>query len=266
MNCYLVFLAVLLLSPPAAMRAVEPDGKSATHIPRQGLALWLTAQDAVVENGDVRLIKDRSDNRNDAVREKDPKIVTGNPMVVTNGESGQPVLRFSGAYTGYEFNSITNIRTVFMVVSKHPDAFKKFAERFVLAGRDKAEVDFHVGCHWTDVISENWPAKKGKAWFNGFECVPAVSEFSTKLAVISMAANTNLVASQLARDRDFKDRSWYGDIGELIIYTTQLSDADRQTVENHLLKKYNITPFKPLVVPLDSVLPGHTKPPAGGAK
>lgn len=238
-----------------------------TPIPRQGLALWLTAADAVVENGSITRIKDRSGNQNDAVREKDPLIVAGNPVVVKHEAAGQPVLRFDGKFCGYEFNSVTNIRTAFMVVSKHPDAFKKFAERFVLGGKTKPEVDFHVGWHWTDVISENWKAKEhGKAWFNGFECDPSVSEFAPKLAVITIAAKNNRRAGQLARDRDFKDRSWWGDIAEVILYSQPLADAERKQVEDYLRKKYVITPFPPVVVPADSVKPGHVKPPAGVPK
>ena len=37
-------------------------------------------------------------------------------------------------------------------------------------------------------------------------------------------------------------------------------------VEQYLVKKYSITPFQPATVPRESVLPGHTKPPAGEAK
>jgi hypothetical protein len=97
-------------------------------IPRQGLALWLTAEDAVVKNGNVIRIKDRSGLHNDAVLEKDPKIVAGNPSVIKHETAGRLVLRFNGAFTGYEFNAITNARTAFIVVAKHPAAFKKFAE------------------------------------------------------------------------------------------------------------------------------------------
>lgn len=256
MKCF--FILCMLFA--AELQAADPA------IPQQGLALWLTAEAAVVENGDVTRIKDRSGNHNDAVLENDPQIRPGNPIVVKHETGRQPVLRFNGAFAGYEFNAITNARTVFMVVSKHPSAFKTFNERFVLGGRKKADVDFHVGCHWTDTIIELGMFKHGKVWFNGFPCDPALSEFAPKLSVIAFVAGKDTVAEQLARDRDFKDRSWHGDIGEIIIYTTPLADADRQAVESQLLKKYNITAFPPVVVTRDSVLPGHTRPPATQAQ
>lgn len=230
-------------------------------IPQEGLALWLTADAAVVEHGEVLAIKDGSGKSNDAIREKEPKFPAGNPTVVKHEEAGRPVLRFDGRFCGYEFNSIQNARTVFFVVSKNPAAFRTFNERFVLGGKAKTSVDYHVGCHWTDTIIELGKFQKGKVWFNGFAIDPTLSEFSPRLAVISFLAPGDTIADQLARDRDFGDRSWYGDIGELIIYTVPLADAARLQVENYLLKKYNITPFQPVVVPRESVLPGHTKAP-----
>jgi hypothetical protein len=257
-------LIPLMLST-ALMSAAEP-GAGPSPIPREGLALWIAAENGLVENGEVMSIQDRSGKNNHALRQKDPKIVTGNPVVVKHETAGKPVLRFNGAYTGYQFNAITNARSVFFVVSKHPAAFKKFAERFVLGGRRKTDVDFHVGAHWTDTIIELGMFKHGQAWFNGFPIDPTLSEFASQLAVISFAAGRDVVAEQIARDRDFVDRSWYGDIGEIIIYAIPLSEADRQAVENYLMKKYAVTPFRPVVVPRESVLPGHTKPPTAGAR
>ena len=264
MQHILVLGALMAIRAAFAESAPTPVRPSAEFdIPRPGLALWLAADEAVVENGRVTRIRDRSGHQNDAVLEQDPKIVAGNPVVMKHETAGRPILRFDGAFTGYEFKALRDARTVFFVVSKHPAAFKKFAERFVLGGKRKTDVDFHVGAHWTDTIIELGMFKHGKVWFNGFPCDPALSEFSPKLAVISFAAGRDVVAEQVARDRDFTDRSWYGDIGEIIIYTTSLSDADRQAVESYLLKKYSIAPFQPVVVPRESVLPGHTKPPAG---
>ncbi len=256
--------AILLLSN--VLSAAEQSVVRDTDIPIEGLALWLSAEGVVVENGEVASIRDRSGKNNDAIREKDPKIAAGNPTVVKHEQAGQPVLRFDGRFSGYEFNSIKNARTVFFVVSKHPAAFKKFAERFVLGGREKKSVDYHVGCHWTDTIIELGMFRHGKAWFNGLPIDPTLSEFSQKLAVISFVAGQDTIAEQLARDRDFTDRSWHGDIGEILIYSIPLADAERQAVEGYLLRKYAIAPFQPVAVPRESVLPGHTKPPTGETK
>lgn len=241
----------------------EPEPAADASIPRQGLALWLNADGAVLENGEITVLRDHSGRNNDAFRQKDPKIAAGNPTVVKHEESGRSVLRFDGRFVGYEFGSIKNARTVFFVVSKHPTAYKRFAERFVLGGKEKTSVDYHVGCHWTDTIIELGMFKHGKVWFNGHPIDPALSEFAPKLAVITFVAGRDTIAEQLARDRDFVDRSWHGDIAELLIYTEPLADAKRKMVENYLLKKYVVKPFQPVTVSRESVLPGHTKPPTG---
>lgn len=252
-----IALATLLLSAPG------PGLASDAPILRDGLALWLTAGGTVTADGRITVIKDYSGQGNDARLQEDPKIAEGNPTVVRHEEAEQPVLRFDGRFTGYEFPALTNIRTVFWVVSKHPSAFKQFPERFVLGGKEKKSVDFHVGCHWTDTIIELGMFRHGKVWFNGFPVDPALSEFAPRLAVISFVAGQDVSAAQVARDRQFVDRSWHGDIGEIIIYTRPLPDAERQAVEQYLLKKYCLTPFQAVTVRRESVLPGHTKPPTG---
>lgn len=256
---WVVSIAVAWFGTWSIAVAAEPAADAT--VPTEGLALWLNADGAVVENGEVRVLRDHSGKQNDAVRQKDPKIAAANPTVVRHEGSGRNVLRFDGRFVGYEFPSIKNARTVFFVVSKHPAAYKKFAERFVLGGKEKTSVDYHVGCHWTDTIIELGMFKHGKVWFNGFAIDPALSEFAPQLAVISFVAGRDTIAEQLARDRDFVDRSWHGDIGELLIYSVPLADAERKTVEGYLLKKFAITPFKPVTVARESVLPGHTKPP-----
>lgn len=256
-----------LLAGPVPAAPPLPGSTALTQpasIPKNGLALWLSADDAVVENGKVTRIKDRSGTDRHAVQISHPKLVATNPKVVKHEQAGTPVLRFDGSLTGYSFEEIPNIRTVFWVVSKDPAAFKKFHERFVLGGAKTRE--FHVGAHWTDTIIELGFHKHLKLWFNGIASDSSLTEFAPKLAVISMVSSRDTRADQLARDRDFIDRSWHGDIAEILLYTTVLSDADRQAVEKHLMTKYGIEPYAPVVVARETVLPGHTKPPTGEGK
>lgn len=267
-SALIAFLPLLsLLTGSARAAPPSPPSTASTQpasIPRNGLALWLTAEDAVVENGKVTQIKDRSGAGRHAAQISHPKLVATNPKVVKHEQAGRLVLRFDGSLTGYSFEEIRNIRTVFWVVSKETAAFKTFHERFVLGGARTRE--FHVGAHWTDTVIELGFHKHLKLWFNGIASDPSLTEFAPKLAVISMVSSRDTSADQLARDRDFVDRSWHGDIAEILLYTTALSDADRQAVEKHLMTKYGIEPFEPVVVARETVLPGHTKPPPNAGK
>ena len=172
--------------------------------------------------------------------------------------SGQPLLRFDGSPVAYNFPVLADIRTIFWVVSRHPDAFKKQTERFVLAGRKTA--DFHVGTHFTDTIihrekyaSPHLLAAHG--WFNGFPMDPKTTEFTPALGVTTLVASGNVSADQLGMDRDYNERCWQGDIAEVILYNTELSDADRQAVEAYLLAKYHIPATPPVVAPALPVAP-----------
>jgi hypothetical protein len=60
------------------------------------------------------------------------------------------------------------------------------------------------------------------------------------ISLVASAASTGLSADAFSRDRTNDDRSWFGDLAELIIYDQRLSDAERQQVETYLMTKYGI--------------------------
>lgn len=247
----------------ALMLGLHTAAAQTSPVPNTGLVLWLSAKDAVVQDGKVVSIKDQSGKGNDAKQDNVPRAVLTNPVLAKDEASGQPVLRFDGKNSSYSFQPVTDIRTVFWVASKNPAAFKQRFELFLLGG--KTTKDFHVGTHYTDTMIENGAnaskfLKEGKGWFNGFPMDPKVTEFSPKLAVTCMETTGNVIADQIARDRAFPDRCWNGDIAEILLYNVVLSETDRKAVEAYLLKKYAITPFQPVVVSLDSVIPGKTGP------
>lgn len=255
-------LLVLTFVPWCKSVAVDAPTAGAAALPTDGLLTWLDASDSVVQDGVVLRITDHSGHGNHAQRLPDAAFPAGNPQVVKHEQAGRAVLRFDGRNNGFAFAApITTARTVFLVVAKHPDAFKRFQERFVLGGKEKRSTDFHVGCHWTDTIIELGMQPGCHAWFNGFAMDPSLSEFAPRLAVITLAPAKDGTIAQIARDRDFTDRSWYGDIAEILVYGKTLSEVERTAVERHLLTTWSITPVPPVVVPRESVLPGHTSDP-----
>jgi hypothetical protein len=259
---FAVPLLVLTVVSWCTTEAADAPAAEAAALPTDGLLAWLHASDAVVQDGVVRQITDHSGRNNHALRLTDPTLPAGNPQIVKHEQAGRAVLRFDGRTSGFAFATpITTARTVFLVVAKHPYAFKRFQERFVIGGKEKRETDFHVGYHWTDTIIELGMQPGCQAWFNGFAMDPSLSEFAPRLAVITLAPAKNGTIAQIARDRDFTDRSWYGDIAEILVYDKTLSDAERTTVERHLLTTWSITPVPPVVVPRETVLPGHTSDP-----
>ncbi|MDY0168045.1 MAG: hypothetical protein RBS80_15965, partial [Thermoguttaceae bacterium] len=77
-------------------------------------------------------------------------------------------------------------------------------------------------------------------WFlDGAAFNPITEPLSlTDYRVISVAAGANVRVENIGRDRGFADRSLAADIGEILIYSNVLSDADRQAVEAYLLNKW----------------------------
>ena len=229
-----------------------PEGRQPRTIsPRRAWSCGSTAGHAVAENGAVTQLTDLSGKGNHALHDRDPRNALDNPAIIADAANGQPVLRFSGKNSSFTFNRVSDIRTVFWVLSKDPKAFKQKQELFVLG--DSKSLDFHPGTHFTDTILHAKPPygspalQKGKAWLNGNPIDARATDFPQKLSVITLLATGNVEASQVAKDRKFPDRCWHGDIAEILLFNVPLSDTDRQTVETYLMHKYRIpaTPASP---------------------
>ena len=244
---YLIGLLALLWPCEPGAHGAEPATRpvAAQSFDKTGLVLWLNAADAVVQDGKVTQISDRSGQGNDARHDTDPKNIQTNPTLVPNVANGQPVLRFSGKCSSFTFNRISDIRTVVWVLCKDPNAFKQKQELFVLG--DAKSLDFHPGTHFTDTILHATPQygspllQKGKAWLNGKSIDPRATDFPQKLSVITLLSNGNVEANQIAKDRQFPNRCWQGDIAEILLFNRPLPDHQRHAVETYLMRKYGIS-------------------------
>ncbi len=209
------------------------------------MLLWLRADAGVQsEASAITAWRDSSAAKHDATRDAEYSKRLGNPSLITDVANGHAVLRFDGSDCAFTFPRQTNIRTVFWVVAKDAKSIGQHNERFVLG--DGSGKDFHVGTHQTAFIlhpSESSAAlRSGVARVNGAVVDPRKTDFPQQLAIISMVASGDVSADQISRDRAFKDRSWQGDIAEIILYSRALPDAERQQVEEYLTAKYGVKP------------------------
>jgi hypothetical protein len=240
--------SILRLTLAAIGVAVALSASSAdVPIPKAGLQLWLSADHVELVDGAVTVIKDLSGKNNNARRDPPTATPASNPAVAKDSISGQPVLRFTGDNIAFGFNQITNIYTAFWVVSKDAAAFGKRNEKFVLG--DQTSNDFHAG--WTDDVILNTDVNPGhlskflanaKTWLDGRPVIASKTPFARQLSLICIVSTGPVKAGQLARDRSFSGRAWQGDIAEILLYSDELSETDRQAVEKYLMVKYHLKP------------------------
>jgi hypothetical protein len=198
--------------------------------------LWLDASKitGLSDGQQVDLWRDSSGVDNHASRSD------GSPVFKTSVINGKPVVRFdSGAF---HFNRISTIRSVFWVLKENANASQP---RFLLG--DTGSYHFHRsdagnnGPPWHGAHSNpnilNGVTKLMGTTINGVS-TPLPSE---SFQLLSLVTTGNVQAESLSNDRNIPNRSWSGDIAEVLIYDKPLSDAEEKQVGAYLANKYGLS-------------------------
>ena len=149
-------------------------------------------------------------------------------------------MRYSGTNGEYhEFPELRDIRTVFWVVKRVS------GPSFLLGDNDR----YHF--HSTDnrvFVSNNTHAhiREGRLAFNGDVVDLLNSNVPRAMSVISLRTTGDVEASNFSNDRNIGGRYWKGDLGELLIYNTALSDEEIADVEMRLAVKWGLPFTKPI--------------------
>jgi len=213
-----------------------------------GCVLWLDASDldgdgtqegsgeSVLSSGRVTSWVDKSGSGRNATQNDTSLQAT----VVSSGLNGLPTVEFDGQDDTYGFNSLTDIRTVFWVVKEDTGASD---ERPLLG--DGGSYHFMRGSNgmiWHNQFVSGY-ISGGTTRLNG----TVVDGKTTALTRgtfqrVSVVTTGNVSANQLTKDRTYANRSWDGEIAEIIVYNQALSDADRQDVADYLYNKWFVAP------------------------
>jgi chitobiase/beta-hexosaminidase-like protein len=199
-----------------------------------GLKLWVRADAGVAGNAGARTDRwaDQSGLANDLVQTE----VISRPLVVPSVGAGLPALRFDGSDDWLGFTTrITNARTVFWVVREDPATPASY--RYLLGDTN--------GFPWSSGAShELWSGsythasvRAGQTRVNGTLVNGITTDRPTALAVISVVTTGDVPAANFAGSASYR---WWGDLAELVVYGTALSDADRRAVEEYLAARYGI--------------------------
>jgi hypothetical protein len=219
-------------------------------IPLDGMVLWIRADSVKIENNEIVKLYDLSGMKNDAIKDQLPGITYNMPIIVNNAYNGNPVLRFDGRFTGFTFSNIVDMRTIIVVLKKDSTECLerlpnwKTPARFFL-GQDDNITNFHPehGCYiYNTNLGEVSPnLVNGLTFKNGIPVADGRrTDFPFTLGIVSMIPIGPVKASTVARDRKFLDRSWFGDIAEIIVYNKSLKIEDLQKIHAILAKKYGI--------------------------
>ena len=156
----------------------------------------------------------------------------GSPNVIQNVQNGLSVMRYSGANGEYHsFANLTNIRTVFWVYKQNaPGSY------FMLG--DNNQYHFHKGNKMFDSGWSSPNVQSGYLRLNGHEAVVNEADFPASLSIMALRTSGNVEASNFSNDRNIGGRYARGDLGELIIFTTALSDKEIEKVEGYLAHKW----------------------------
>jgi hypothetical protein len=192
-----------------------------------GISLWLDASDLSTA-GSTWL--DKSGNANHATK-------NGSPTLVTNAANGLGVMRYSGANSDYHsFTQMTDIRTVFWVIKAVG------SNQFLLGDNSGNIYHFHNnGSYFWNGSHTSANIINGTTRLNGSAITGTSTAYPSSFGIISLKTTGNVTANNFSRDRTQSGRNWNGDLGEIIIFNTALSDDDIVKVESYLGRKWGIS-------------------------
>jgi hypothetical protein len=192
-----------------------------------GISLWLDASDLSTA-GSTWL--DKSGNANHATK-------NGSPTLVPNAANGLGAMRYSGANSDYHsFTQMTDIRTVFWVIKAVG------SDQFLLGDNSGNIYHFHNnGSYFWHGSHASANIINGTTRLNGSAITGTSTAYPSSFGIISLKTTGNVTANNFSRDRTQSGRNWNGDLGELIIFNTALSDDDIVKVESYLGRKWGIS-------------------------
>ena len=233
----------------------------ATPPPSSGLVLWLRADTGVtMSGGAVSAWADRSGNGYNAAQ----STSTLQPTFVSHGLGSMPALSFTGndSLENMTANLLPsgNARTVFVVgeanaagnggtlltfrLNSTDAAFScmNYNSFFYIYG-DDATTDAYIPNALTTVQSPFMVDFTTAGAGDAIQCyLNGVNESVSYLYGSCFMSDTGPTGMVVGNRYSTSGMPWYGDIAEILVYDTNLSDSVRMQVETYLRARYNTLP------------------------
>ena len=246
-----------------------------TDIPTAGLQLWLRADAGVTLNGTtVSGWADQSGNGNDAIQAN----ASRQPLLVAGALNGRPVLRFDGANDRLGLTGATPMSQISLFIVQKADAgatgpypyypislgdafhdgqvyYLSMQNDFSIARSD--EIEPGAGLHqWVRATVKDCAAfgqwkivsvvTDQRIWSttlraNGVNASIAPQESNISISVpLGDSTGTGVGGIGGADGVPVGQLTFKGDIAEVLVYSSALTDSARQAVENYLNSKYHV--------------------------
>ena len=210
-------------------------------------------------NGNVTTWKDSSGNENNATA----ATGTNNQGVIQpikvsdSGLNGMTTLDFDNGGNSYlNFNKISDIKSVFWVMKDDAPATNDHGAFLLGEDSNNGGTDFHRGNNgniwsfdnrgWCKADNNSTTTIDGKVVYIGGDDNNGTTTGNTVLGkywqTASVVTSDNLAASSIAADRNnqYGPRSWTGEMAEILIYNTQLTDEQVLSVNSYLMNKWGL--------------------------
>lgn len=222
-----------------------------------GLEMWLRSDSGIVLNGGAVETWTNLANSNDATQ----ATASLRPVMATSGLNGLPTVRFDGADDFLSFTEINNLRTAFLFMQEDSDV--NSSQRRPILGHT-SKFNFHRST--TGEIygnSVNAKVKNGTTRLNSVDIDGQVTIMPNDLSLITVLTTANVEVENLSQDQGFSTRVWDGNISEVVLFNTALSDSLRNLCEDYIRFKYAppINLGRALVIPYgfcDTVIQADT--------
>ena len=181
----------------------------------------------------------------------------GYPYVRRNAQNGLSLMHYCGANGAYHsFDEISNLRTAFWVVAKKETAWAPLLGHHF-------QYPFHPGPASGNTLFHSEHASShilsAALRINGNQG-NASSIFPSSLSLISLRTTGNVTVNNFSNDRGFSGRYFNGDLGELILFDTPLTDSQISEVETYLSGKWALPlGYDPLPQPFVLSLSGELR-------
>jgi hypothetical protein len=223
-----------------------------------GVKVWVKADAGVTKDGAdvVSTWADQSGSGNDLVQATAGRRPVWHDALV----NGRPMLRFDGTDDHFKFTTrLLDVRSVFWVARESAAAPNGYR---ALLGDN---VNYHLlggsGHQIWDATFTSASVKNGETYLDGVQIDGLTTNRPTVPAVLSLVTTGSVTADGFSADRASLNRSWFGDLAELIVYERAVTSAERRAVEEYLARRYaTAAPVlpRPVVAPNGGTLAAPT--------